>query len=83
MPSPRQLASSIQLLVEGNDQRNFFGGLVEHMELPDFQIQNFGGVDELGNFLNLMVKMPGFHAVKMLGVVHDAETSAGGAFQSG
>ena len=50
MPSPRQLASAIQLLVEGNDQRNFFGGLVEHMELPDFQIQSFGGVDELDNF---------------------------------
>ena len=82
MPPPRQLASAIQLLVEGNDQRNFFDGLVEHMELPDFQIQNFGGVGELGNFLNLMVKMPGFHAVKMLGVVRDAETSAGGAFQS-
>ena len=29
-----------------------------------------------------MVKMPGFHAVKMLGVVRDAETSAEGAFQS-
>ena len=82
MLPPRQLASSIQLLVEGNDQRNFFGGLVEHMELPDFQIRNFSGVDELDNFLNLMVKMPGFHAVKMLGVVRDAETSAGGAFQS-
>ena len=52
------------------------------MELSDFQIQNFGGVDELDNFLNLMVKMPGFHAVKMLGVVRDAETSAEGAFQS-
>ena len=50
MPPPRQLTSSIQLLVEGNDPRNSFDGLVEHMELPDFQIRNFDGVGELGNF---------------------------------
>ena len=36
MPSPRQLASAIQLLVEGNDQRNFFDGFVKHMKLSDF-----------------------------------------------
>ena len=82
MPSPRKLTSTIQLLVEGNDPRNFFAGLVKHMELPDFQIESFGGVDELGNYLNAMVKTPGFHDVEMLGIVRDAEASAKGAFQS-
>ena len=82
MPPSRQLTSSIQLLVEGNDPRNFFDGLVEHMELPDFQIRNFDGVGELGNFLNLMVKIRRFRDIEMLGIVRDAEASAKGAFQS-
>ena len=83
MPKPQQPTSAIQLLVEGNDQRNFFDAFVEHMGLSGFQIQNFGGVDELNSFLGVMVKQSGFHAtVKMLGIVRDAETSAERAFQS-
>ena len=33
MPSPRQLASAIQLLVEGNEQRNFLGVIYESNEI--------------------------------------------------
>ena len=75
-------AEEIQLLVEGNDQRNFFEAFIEHLSLANIQIQNFGGVSELGGFLRALVNAPGFQDVQCLGIVRDAETSAGGAFQS-
>ena len=83
MPKPLQPASAIQLLVEGKDQCNFFGVLVDYLKIEDIQIQDFGGVNELRGFLGVMVKQSGFRdAVRMLGIVRDAETSAPGAFQS-
>ena len=83
MPKPLQPTSAIQLLVEGNDQHNFFGEMVKHLKIEDLQIQNFGGVNDLKSFLRVMVKQSGFHdTVRMLGIVRDAETSAPSAFQS-
>ena len=82
MPRAEEIKSAIQLLVEGNDPRNFFEAFVEHLSLANIQIQNFGGVSELGGFLRALVNAPGFQTVQSLGIVRDAETSAGGAFQS-
>ena len=83
MPKPVQPTSAIQLLVEGKDPCNFFGAFVDHLNIEELQIQDFGGVDELKGFLGVMVKQSGFHGtVRMLGIVRDAETSAQGAFQS-
>ncbi len=77
-----EIKSSIQLLVEGNDQRNFFEAFSDHLSLDDVQIQNFGGVDELRDFLPAFMNMSGFREVLSLGIVRDAEMSAEGAFQS-
>lgn len=83
MPKPVQPTSAIQLLVEGKDPCNFFDAFVDHLNIEELQIQDFGGVDELKGFLGVMVKQSGFHdTVRMLGIVRDAETSAQGAFQS-
>ena len=82
MPRAEEIKSAIQLLVEGNDPRNFFEAFVEHLSLANIQIQNFGGMSELGGFLRALVNAPGFQTVQSLGIVRDAETSAGGAFQS-
>ena len=83
MPQPQRPTEPIQLLVEGNDPRNFFGALVDYLKIENLQIQNFGGVDELKGFLGVMVKQSGFHdTVRMLGIVRDAEATAEGAFQS-
>ena len=83
MPSPAEIEQPIQLLVEGNDQKNFLEKLVCHLHLQGIQIQNFGGVDELSSFLLVFVKSRGFvDSVSSLGIVRDAEESAASAFQS-
>ena len=82
MTKPRRIESNIQLLVEGNDPRNFFEAFTRHLLFRDVQIHDFGGVNDLQNFLSAFIKMPGFDSVRSLGIVRDAETSAGAAFQS-
>ena len=83
MPELTEIKSEIQLLVEGNDQRNFFEAFIDHLSLENIQIQNFGGVHELRDFLDGLVSATGFsQIVQSLGIVRDAETSAGSAFQS-
>ena len=82
MPRAEEIKSEIQLLVEGNDQRNFFQAFIDHLSLENIQIQNFGGVKELRNFLPGFVNMPNFQTVQSIGIVRDAEKSANGALQS-
>ena len=83
MTRPAPIESKIQLLVEGNDQRNFFEAFIEHLALDNIQIQNFGGVNELRGFLLALVNAPGFRGtVQSVGIVRDAETSAQAALQS-
>ena len=83
MREVKRIESEVQLLVEGNDQRNFFEALVEHLALDHIQIQDFGGIDELRGFLLAFVDAPGFRGnVRSIGIVRDAETSASSAFDS-
>ena len=83
MRQPTQIAEATQLLVEGNDYRNFFEKFAEHMGLSgSIQIQNFGGVDELRGFLKAFVKMPNFNSVRSIGIARDAEEGEDAANQS-
>lgn len=83
MPAPQQVDASTQLLVEGNDQRNFFRAFIDHIRISDIQIQNFGGVSELRDFLVALTNQDDFFlTVKSVGIVRDAENSAQSAFQS-
>lgn len=72
-----------QLLVEGNDPRNFFQAFIQQ-QYPDYEIQvrNYGGISELRDYLGGFVKRPDFGSVKNLGLVRDAEHCAQSAFQS-
>ena len=62
-----------QLLVEGNDQCNFFAALARHLKCQDLQIHNFGGVNELPAFLRGFTGATGYASVTSLGIVRDAE----------
>ena len=79
---PITIDEETQLLVEGNDQRNFFEALAEHLSIQNIQIQNFGGVGELRGFLSGFAKNRNFANVRRMGIVRDAERSARSAFES-
>ena len=81
MPKPQGIHASVQLLVEGNG--DFFKALAGHTQRGEaVQIQNFGGVSELQDFLSALMREHGFREVHSLGIVRDAETDARAAFQS-
>ncbi len=83
MNRPEKIESKTQLLVEGNDQRNFFRAFIGHLAIEDIQIHNFGGVPDLKRFLRAFANGPGFReSVQSIGIVRDAEKSAASAFQS-
>ncbi len=82
MVMPTKIKSNVQLLVEGNDQRNFFEGFCQHLPLSHIEIHDFGGVAELRKFLAAFRMTPGFQSVTNLGIIRDAEQDATSAFQS-
>ena len=83
MPAVNRINQKIQLLVEGNDERNFFGAMLRHLNLDGVQIQNFGGVNNLRDFLTNLAELDDFfEGVDSVGIVRDAEISAQSAFQS-
>lgn len=47
---PQNIDSGVQLLVEGNDQRNFFEAFIDHLSLKNIQVRNYGGVNDLRRF---------------------------------
>lgn len=79
---PKGIEKKKQLLVEGNDQRNFFKAFIQRLALQDVQIQNFGGVNQLRNFLPTLIKTSDFKSVTTVGIVRDAEKCASDAFKS-
>ena len=81
---PTAIIAQNQVLVEGNDTRNFVTALLSHLQIPGhmMQVQNFGGVNELGSYLLAFRNMPDFESVARIGIMRDAEVSAVGAFQS-
>ena len=81
--APKRIDRDVQLLVEGNDERNFFEAFVRHLGLAAaVQIQVFDGKDQLREFLPALAGATGFRDVKSVGIVRDADDSAGAAFQS-
>ena len=72
----------VQLLVEGNDERNFFEAFVEHLQLANVQIQVLDGKDRLRESLETLAGASGFRRVRSIGIVRDADASAAAAFQS-
>lgn len=82
MGEPRAIEATVQLLVEGKDQYNFFEALLGHLGIRGVQLQDFGGVSELAAFLSQFVKSSGFDNVRRLGIVRDAEESAESAVHS-
>ena len=84
MPDVQPIEKSIQLLVEGNDEKNFFEAFLRHLDIiHHVQVQSFDGVNQLSLFVETLAATDEFkNKVESLGIVRDAETSAQSAFQS-
>lgn len=82
MVMPTRIETDIQLLVEGNDEKNFFQYFCQHLSLKNIEVHGFGGVYNFKRYLPAFVNIPGFDNVARLGIVRDAEQSARSALQS-
>ena len=80
--APKGIEQEIQLLVEGNDERNFFEAFIEHLRLRGVRVQVLDGKDRLLESLVTLAEATAFRTVKSVGVVRDADASADRAFQS-
>ena len=80
--APDRIRTEVQLLLEGNDERNFFEAFTEHLHLPRFQIQVLDGKDRLREFLVTLAEATVSRKVRSIGIVRDADESARKAFQS-
>lgn len=77
-----RISKRLQLLVEGNDQRNFAEALLARLGRGDIEVQNFGGITELGEFLAALQGAASFDMVEAIGILRDAEGVAADAFRS-
>ena len=83
MGKPIEIEKPKQLLVEGKDQQNFFEAFLQHIGIEELvQIQDYGGGNELRDFIAAFVKMRRFITVESIGIVRDAEMAAQSTFQS-
>lgn len=71
------------LLVEGNDDRRFFGALLKKLEASStVQVLDYGGKDKLRPFLQNLPNVPGFPDLDSLGITRDADCSFGSTIES-
>lgn len=79
---PVRITKRLQLLVEGNDQRNFAEALLSRIGRSDIEVQNFGGITQLGDFLAALQGSASFETVDGIGILRDAEGKSADAFRS-
>ena len=72
--APKGIEQEIQLLVEGNDERNFFEAFIEHLRLRGVRVQVLDGKDRLLESLVTLAEATAFRTVKSVGVVRDVDT---------
>ena len=77
------------LLVEGRDEANLFGALIEHLEhrldgerWSEIQVIDAGGKNKFPNNLRAIKAGAEARDVQAIGAVRDADDDAGGAFRS-
>jgi len=71
------------LLVEGKDQFYFFKALLRHLRvLETIEIRNYGGCEQLADYLNVLPAIDGFLDVTSMGIVQDAERDPASAFDA-
>ncbi len=83
MSKPEPITQKKLLLAEGKDAFHFFCHACNfYRQVEDVQVMNFGGNDELPNFLSDLTIMDGFDEVNTIVIARDAETDAEAAIMS-
>jgi hypothetical protein len=71
------------LIVEGRDEEEFFGVLLEKLGIRDVQIAGVGGKTKIRpNLKTLKITDPFFDRVTSLGIIRDADENCNDAFKS-
>ncbi len=71
------------LLVEGKDEVTLLEKMLHAMGLEDsLQVVQCGGAQQFARMLPVVMLLPGFSDVEVLGIIRDADTDARGAFAS-
>ena len=69
------------MIVEGNDELNFFTALLNHMSITDVKIENSKGKDRFKEYIKATLMRPEYaDQVTVLAVVGDADNDANAAF---
>jgi hypothetical protein len=80
---PEPIKQNKLLLAEGKDAFHFFCHACKfYRQVEDVQVMNFGGNDELPNFLSELTNMDKFDEVNTIVISRDAETDAKAAIMS-
>ncbi|MBF0551793.1 MAG: hypothetical protein HQK60_14820 [Deltaproteobacteria bacterium] len=70
------------LLVEGQDEVNFFGALLKHLNIESVQIVGVGGKDNFKPELQALLNISGFNDVKSYAIIRDADRSKANTLKS-
>jgi hypothetical protein len=84
-PSPLhlQITKKRLLVVEGNDEKNFFEELFKHMAKENItDILDVGGKDNFKNSIPALTRISSFNDVEAIAVVRDADGNCRSAFAS-
>src|SRR5262249_6952778 len=78
----REIARSKLLLGEGREEELFFEALLKFMNVPDVQIESYGGKDKLPAYLATLSTRPGFAGLTSIAITRDADLNFAGASES-
>ena len=77
------IGQPLVLVVEGDDDKNFFEALARHLGIPGIDVLSANGKDNIRPFIAAVASTPGFRSnARALGVTRDADTDPRAAFQS-
>jgi hypothetical protein len=80
--APKGISKPKLLIGEGWEEVRFFGALLNHLNLSDIQVEEYGGKNNLQRYLKTLPNRGGYRQLVSLGVTRDADDDATNAFRS-
>jgi hypothetical protein len=83
MSTPEPITKKRLLVVEGEDEINFFEKLLKYINMTDLvDIREVGGKAQFKNKMPVLQKASGFNKLEHIAIIRDADENAAGAFAS-